>query len=69
MTDAANDRIGRNIDLAFQFLDEVIDAPAHADDVPDGATVVVLPVDDPEFNRGQMDLARMSATAGHETYV
>jgi len=69
MTKTAHARVTRNIDLAFQFLNEVIDAPARADEVPSGASIFVMPAADPEFNREQMELARIAATAGRETFL
>ena len=45
---AAADRIAKNIDLAFRFLGEAIDDPTRLAEIPDGATGVVLPPDDPE---------------------
>ena len=59
--DAKAARIGKNIDLAFRFLDEVIDDPARLAELPDGATVAPLPPDDPELARETVDkVARWS---------
>lgn len=47
ITDERAERIGQNIDLAFRFLDEVLDDPSRLDALPDEATVVFVPGDDP----------------------
>ena len=54
---AAERRITANIDLAGRFIDSLFDNPALLDEIPDGASVVILPDDDPR-------LARMNEEAG-----
>jgi hypothetical protein len=69
MTDTPDARITKNIDLAFRFLEEVIEEPARADTLPERATLFLLPPDDPGFNQEQMVLAQMAATTGKETFI
>jgi hypothetical protein len=46
-----------NIRLAGQFLHELIDSPSRLDEISDGATLVLLPPDDPELAAANLDLA------------
>ena len=62
--DAKTARIGKNIDLAFRFLDEVIDDPSRLAEIPDGATVVALPPDDPELARENVGKAARLSKGG-----
>ncbi len=41
----------RNIDLAGQLLQEILADPSILDEIPDGATVVPMPFEDPELAR------------------
>ncbi|MDP9364860.1 MAG: hypothetical protein M3Q10_11670 [Chloroflexota bacterium] len=57
-------RIGKNIDLAFRFLDEVLDDPARLAEIPDGSTLAILPPDDPELAAENTDKAIRLDRAG-----
>jgi hypothetical protein len=46
-------------ELTEQFNQYVFDNPDVLNDIPDKATLVFLDADDPEFNRANMELARV----------
>ena len=48
LTRTQRESANKNIDLAFKLLGEVLDNPELLDDIPSGATVVILPDNDPE---------------------
>src|SRR5690242_7090819 len=54
MDDARAVQIERNIDLAFQFAQELVEDPARMTELPSEATVFVAPPDDPRFNEEQL---------------
>ncbi|MGH2534734.1 MAG: DUF5647 family protein [Thermomicrobiales bacterium] len=58
------DQTTKNIDLAFQMIEEAIERPSLLDDIPDGATVVVMPSDDPELPQQNLSLPMRLAEAG-----
>lgn len=45
----ADERISRNLAAAKQFLRSIIADPEMIDTIPDGATIYVIPEDDPEL--------------------
>ena len=61
----AAERIGKNIDLAFRFLGELIDDPVRLDHAPNGSSLIVLPYDDPELGVLNLGQASKLAAAGH----
>lgn len=63
------DSVERNMDLAFQFIGQILNDPALLDEIPDGATVVLLPDDDPGQTNANIDLAVDSARDGSNVYM
>lgn len=63
-TDAAE----RNITAAFDFAAAILDDPALLDTVPDGATVVFLPDDDPAMLESNLRLGTDAARNGANVY-
>ena len=45
----ATSRVNRNIELARRFTLALFEDPAKLDELPDGATLVLLPDDDPDL--------------------
>ncbi|HEX5502049.1 MAG TPA: DUF5647 family protein [Thermomicrobiales bacterium] len=59
---------GRNLVRAGEFLQAVLDDPALVEQIPDGATLVLIPDDDPELARFNMDLGWKAVLAGEDVY-
>lgn len=68
-TPTAAAQTARTIDLAFDFLRDALDDPAVLDRIPDGATVVMLPDDDPGLAAANLRLAERAAAEGKTVYV
>lgn len=60
--------VERNIALAFAFAQAVLADPVLRDRIPDGATVVLLPEDDPALARFNLDLGVRKVLAGEDVY-
>jgi hypothetical protein len=69
ITDLVTEHIGKNIDLAFRLMQEIIDNPALAAEIPNGATLVMLPPDDPDLARANIELAERLAREGRDVYL
>jgi hypothetical protein len=67
--DSRNAFVEANIDLAFQFLEEIIDEPTRGEHLPSGSTVYVVPPDAPALLRGQTGRALRAAQAGASAYL
>jgi Family of unknown function (DUF5647) len=63
------DQITGNIGLASDFLNAVIDDPTLLDRVPEGATVVNIPLDNPELGQTNLDLAHALTRSGRKLVV
>jgi hypothetical protein len=61
--------IDANIDLAFSFLEEIIDEPDRIGQMPSGSTVYVVPPDAPAVLRGQTARALRAAQAGKNAWL
>lgn len=61
--------VDRNIMLSFEFAKSIIDDPAILEDIPDGATLVLLPDDDAELSRENLRLGVESAERGEDVYI
>lgn len=59
----------RNIDLAFQLLDDAIDDDEVLDAIPDGGTLVLLPYDSPTLTLRNLAMASRLAVAGTTVYL
>ena len=60
---------GRNIDLAFTLLRAQIADPALLEQIPDGATLMLIPDDDPELAEHNFALARQLFASGRNVYL
>lgn len=60
--------VDRNITLAFDFVSIVLDDPAILDTVPEGATLVFLPDDDPAMVESNVQLGSEIARNGANVY-
>ncbi len=58
--------VNANIDLASEFLGAVFDNPAIAEEIPSGATVVVMPADDPKRAASNFDMAARLSESGKD---
>lgn len=58
-----------NIDLAFRYVEEAIADPESLDQIPNDATLVLLPYDDPTFALNNLALAMRLASKGQPVYV
>lgn len=63
------DQTGRNIDLAFQLLDDVIADDEAFDEIPDGGTLVLLPYDDVKLTLQNLAMAHRVAITGKTVYL
>lgn len=57
-----------NIDQALKLLGEVLDDPALLHDIPNGATVVILPDSDLEQTRENLRLGMAAVCRGDNVY-
>src|SRR5829696_1626580 len=60
------DRTTRNIALVGRFLDEVLADDSALADVPNEASLVLVPVDDPNLARANFELALRTANRGEK---
>lgn len=58
----------RNVTLSFEFAKSIIDDPAILEEIPDGATLVLLPDDEPELARENLRIGVMAAKRGEDVY-
>ncbi len=56
----------RNIRLSFEFSKYILDHPELEEQIPEGAEVVILLENDPEFNKEAMQLAEKSREEGQQ---
>jgi hypothetical protein len=59
----------RNITLSFEFAKSIIDDPAILEEIPDGATLVLLPADEPDLARENLRLGIEAAERGENVYI
>lgn len=62
------DAAGKNIDLAFAFADAILNDPNMLARIPDGATIVLIPKDDPEQAAYNIQLGVAVVEAGDDAY-
>lgn len=62
------DSAERNITAAFDFATAILDDPSLLDTVPDGATVVFLPDDDPAMLESNLRLGDNATRNGANVY-
>jgi hypothetical protein len=66
MSDIPPDAAGKNIDLAF--ADAILNDPNMLERIPDGATIVLIPKDDPEQAAYNIQLGVAAVEAGDDAY-
>ena len=65
-TDAQGEK---NIDLTFNWLHSVLDDPSILEEIPNHASIVFLPEDDPELCEANLQMAMNSARQGRDMYL
>jgi hypothetical protein len=63
------EQIERNLDLARDHLQAILDNPDLLDEIPDGATVVLLPAGDPELFETNLRIAVSRARQRDNVYL
>lgn len=61
--------VEKNITLSFEFERYILEHPEVLEQIPDGAQVVLLPLDDLELYRINLDAARKAHQVGEGTPV
>ena len=56
--------VEKNITLSFEFERYILEHPEVLEQIPDGAQVVLLPQDDPELYRINLNAAQKTREAG-----
>jgi hypothetical protein len=56
--------VEKNITLSFEFERYILEHPEVLEQIPDGAQVVLLPQDDPELYRINLNAAQKARQAG-----
>jgi hypothetical protein len=70
MIEASQDGIvERSIDLSFDFLHSVIEDPSILGNIPDGATLVLIPDNDPDLAEIKYQVAVDVARRGENVYI
>jgi hypothetical protein len=59
----------QEVDLWVEFTHAIVDDPSILEDVPEGATVVLIPDDDPELAEGNYQRAINAARRGSDVYI
>jgi len=59
----------KNITLSFEFERYVVEHPEILEQIPDGATVIFLPKDDPELYRVNLETAHKAQVTGRTPSV
>jgi len=68
--DVAQDaRVSRTLALASRLVQAIIADPAMLRDIPDGATVYLIPDGDPDYAEMALAAADRAQRAGHRLYV
>lgn len=62
------DAVERNITLAFDFMAAIVDDPSLLDTIPEGATLVFLPDDDPAMVESNIQLGTDLVRRGENVY-
>jgi hypothetical protein len=58
----------RNIHAAFELARQIIDDPSILDNIPDGASIVFIPRDDPEAAASNRQLGMKILESGEDVY-
>ncbi len=60
--------IDRNIHAAFELAKQIVDDPSILDNIPDGASIVFIPRDDPEAAASNLQLGIKILQSGEDVY-
>ena len=58
------DAVRKNLDLLNEFMKYAFDSPHVLDQIPAGAELIILPLDDPEIMQNNRQMAEAHARAG-----
>jgi len=61
--------VDRNIRLGFQLARDIVDDPSLLDEIPEGATVVLIPDDDAELAEANLRQGIAAFRAGANVYL
>lgn len=67
--DSRTDFPERNITLSFEFAKSIIDDAEILEEIPDGATLVLLPEDEPDLAKENLRLGVKAAERGENVYI
>lgn len=59
-------RITKNIELAFCLAQEIVDDPSILDEIPDDATMILLPLDAPDVAESNLQGGVRLVRQGHD---
>ncbi len=62
-------QVTRNIELAFEFTSAIFADPSQADGMPMGATVVLIPDDDPDLAEANLATAITAFRSGRDVFL
>ncbi|MGH2534596.1 MAG: DUF5647 family protein [Thermomicrobiales bacterium] len=65
---ASDDVVEKNIALTFDFLRAQITDPALVDEIPDGATLILLPIEAPGMIEANIEIGLASLRRGENVY-
>jgi hypothetical protein len=63
-----NRMFDRNLTLSFDLASAIVDDPALLDEIPEGATVIFLPDDDPELATANRAIGLAALDRGEDVY-
>lgn len=69
LSPAAIDRIDRNLELAGEYLRAIFADPSLVEAIPFGASVYLIPADDPTMAAANLEGARRARLAGQTVHV
>lgn len=61
--------VDRNLQLVCDFDQAIMDDPSILDRIPDGATVILMPQNDTELARANLELAMRDLQAGKDVLL
>ncbi|MGH2535743.1 MAG: DUF5647 family protein [Thermomicrobiales bacterium] len=59
----------RNITMGFAFTRQILDDPSLLDAIPDGATLILIPGDDPALAEANLAMAIGEVRKGRNVYI
>ena len=58
----------RNLTLSTELARAIIDDPVLLEEIPEGATVILLPDDDPDLAQANLELGWVALKRGEDVY-